>query len=62
MYLGTPHVTGLFLKYQLYQTNLPIQNPESLYKLSKLDKDTIVLPGHGEATTIGFETENNIYL
>ena len=48
------------------RTDLPTadypQMQESLYKLSKLDKDTIVLPGHGKSTTIGFETENNIYL
>jgi len=30
---------------------------ESLKKLMKLDKDTLVLPGHGEETTIGKESK-----
>lgn len=34
----------------------------SLKRLCKLDDKTIVLPGHGEKTTLGFEKKNNIFL
>lgn len=34
----------------------------SLNKLMKLDKKIIVLPGHGQETTIGFEQENNPFI
>ena len=35
---------------------------ESLEKFKKLDKSTIVYPGHGEKTTVGYEIKNNPYL
>ncbi len=31
-------------------------------RLMKLDDDTVVYPGHGTMTTIGYEKENNIYI
>lgn len=35
---------------------------KSLHKLMELDKDTIVLPGHGSETNIEFERANNPFL
>lgn len=35
---------------------------DSLLKLMKLPEDTLVLPGHGPETTIGFEKENNPFI
>ncbi|MGB9642891.1 MAG: MBL fold metallo-hydrolase [Candidatus Ratteibacteria bacterium] len=35
---------------------------KSLYKISQLDKNMIVLPGHGPETTIGNEIETNPFL
>ncbi len=35
---------------------------ESLLMFSKLPKDMIILPGHGEETTLNAELENNPYL
>lgn len=34
----------------------------SLRKLTELDADTIVYPGHGESSAIGFEKKNNPWL
>lgn len=35
---------------------------ESVQKLYKLPDDTIVYPGHGENTEIGFEKKNNLFI
>ena len=47
------------------RTDLPGGNgkvlAQSLKKLAQLPPDTRVLPGHGEATTIGAEQRNNIF-
>lgn len=49
------------------RTDLPGGNAEELYDsihevLFTLDPGTIVLPGHGPRTTIGFEQENNPFV
>lgn len=48
------------------RTDLPMANPEhmqqSLRTLAFLPPDTIVYPGHGEATTIGQELRTNPFL
>jgi hydroxyacylglutathione hydrolase len=49
------------------RTDLPFSNHEQLLtsireKLLTLDDDVQVLSGHGQATTIGFERENNPFL
>ena len=48
------------------RTDLPTGNTrvlmESLQRLKELPADTSVLPGHGEATTIGYELAYNPYL
>jgi glyoxylase-like metal-dependent hydrolase (beta-lactamase superfamily II) len=49
------------------RTDLPKGNYEQLVnsinlKLFKLPNETVVFPGHGLSTTIGYEKENNPYL
>lgn len=49
------------------RTDLPTGNINMLIdsiknKLFMLNNDIIVMPGHGEKTTIGYEKENNIYI
>lgn len=49
------------------RTDFPTGNGRVLMKsikerLMKLEDHVIVYPGHGEATTIGFERENNYYI
>ncbi|MBE6152796.1 MAG: MBL fold metallo-hydrolase [Firmicutes bacterium] len=34
---------------------------ESIKKIKKYPKDTIIYPGHGESTTLNYETKYNIY-
>lgn len=34
----------------------------SLHRLSELNEDTVVYPGHGDNTTIGYEKRNNPYI
>ena len=40
----------------------PFALQESLRRLAKLPAETMVLPGHGESTTIGKETMSNPYM
>ena len=35
---------------------------ESIKKIKEYDRDITLYPGHGEATTLGYELENNMYL
>lgn len=35
---------------------------KSLYKMKKLDSNTIIYPGHGEITTLDYELKNNYYI
>jgi hydroxyacylglutathione hydrolase len=48
------------------RTDLPLSDParmqESLSKISELDEDVAVYPGHGPATTIGRERATNPFL
>ena len=48
------------------RTDLPLSNPadmhRSLLKISALADDVVVLPGHGEVTTIGREKASNPFL
>ena len=48
------------------RTDLPLSNPadmhQSLLKISTLADDVVVLPGHGEVTTIGREKVGNPFL
>jgi len=48
------------------RTDLPLANPahmqESLNKMAALPPDTIVYPGHGDATSIGAELSSNPFL
>lgn len=48
------------------RTDLPLANPahmqESLNKMAGLPPDTIVYPGHGDATSIGAELSSNPFL
>lgn len=34
---------------------------ESINKIKKYDKDTIIYPGHGDSTTLEYEINNNMY-
>lgn len=60
--------SGDALFYQsIGRTDLPFGDHETLLqsiqqKLLRLPKDTIVAPGHGPKTTIGFEGDNNPFL
>lgn len=53
-------------KNAIGRTDLPCSQPEkmlnSLKKLTMLPEETIVYPGHGEATTIKYEIEFNPFL
>ena len=48
------------------RTDLPLSNPPqlaaTLEKISALDPDTVVYPGHGMETTIGEERVSNPFL
>lgn len=48
------------------RTDLPMANPahmqESLHKLAALPPETVVYPGHGDATTIGAELSSNPFM
>ena len=49
------------------RTDFPTGNMKTLIdsvtsKLMILPDDTVVYPGHGDATTIGFERDNNYFL
>lgn len=48
------------------RTDLPLANPahmqESLNKMAALPPETVVYPGHGDATTIGEELRSNPFL
>ncbi len=54
-------------RHSIGRTDLPQGSYEELinhieHKLLTLPENTVVLPGHGEKTTIGYEKENNPYL
>lgn len=53
-------------KMSVGRTDLPTADFESLVSslgiLKYFPPETVVLPGHGEATTIGFEAQNNPYM
>lgn len=54
-------------KMNVGRCDLPTGDYEELEKsvktkLYKLDNDTVVYPGHGEVTTIGFEKKYNYYI
>lgn len=34
---------------------------KSIEKIKKYDKDTIIYPGHGDKTRLGYEIDNNVY-
>ena len=34
---------------------------ESIKKIKKYDKDTVIYPGHGDKTTLEYEINNNMY-
>ncbi len=57
----------VLFRQSIGRTDLPTGNYEMLIEnikshLLTLPENTIVLPGHGEQTTIGFEKNNNPYL
>lgn len=56
----------LIFKQSIGRTDLEGSSPEemikSLQKIMKLDKGTVVYPGHGLQTTIGAEVHNNPFL
>lgn len=63
------HLFGgdVLFRQSVGRTDLPGGSFETLYDsihnvLFKLDPETIVYPGHGPATTIGFEQVNNPYV
>ncbi len=61
-------ITGdLLFRASIGRTDLPSGNLEKLLssirrKIFLYDDDFIIYPGHGEATTIGYERKNNPYL
>ncbi len=65
--IGVAFGGDVLFRTSVGRTDLPGGNAEALYrsihdKLFKLDPDTQVLPGHGPATTIGFEMKHNPYI
>ncbi|MDO5755443.1 MAG: MBL fold metallo-hydrolase [Tissierellia bacterium] len=67
IHVGNYLFTGdTLFKQSIGRTDLPTGSMRSLLaslnKIVQLDKDTIVLPGHGPASTVGFEKEHNTFI
>jgi hydroxyacylglutathione hydrolase len=63
---GVAFVGDLLFSGGIGRTDLPLSNPQqmevSLLRIGSLPPETIVYPGHGPATTIGDELEDNPFL
>jgi hydroxyacylglutathione hydrolase len=63
---GVAFVGDCLFAGSIGRTDLPLSNPShlaaSLQRLTELDGDTVVYPGHGPATTIGEERRTNPFL